>query len=270
MDAQEKEAKLIEWLREKGRIAIAFSGGVDSTYLLRVAIDALGSDNVLPMHAQAQLHSRREEHEAEEYARDMGAHLVVLPMDMHAVPGLCDNPPDRCYICKTAVFTALWDYARAHGFDTLADGSNADDVGDYRPGMRALKELDVSSPLKELGMTKAEIRQRSAFYGLPTAGKPALACLATRIPYGTKLEEAVLRRIDLAETALFAMGLTQVRVRAHGNVARIEVPKEDILAVAQRAQEVAEAVKACGFDFAALDLSGYRMGSLNIHLDEKK
>ena len=121
-----------------------------------------------------------------------------------------------------------------------------------------------------LGMTKAEIRQRSAFYGLPTAGKPALACLATRIPYGTKLEEAVLRRIDLAETALFAMGLTQVRVRAHGNVARIEVPKEDILAVAQRAQEVAEAVKACGFDFAALDLSGYRMGSLNIHLDEKK
>lgn len=270
MDAQEKEAKLIEWLREKGRIAIAFSGGVDSTYLLRVAIDALGSDNVLPMHAQAQLHSRREEHEAEDYARDMGAHLVVLPMDMHAVPGLCDNPPDRCYICKTAVFTALWDYARAHGFDTLADGSNADDVGDYRPGMRALKELGVSSPLKELGMTKAEIRQRSAFYGLPTAGKPALACLATRIPYGTKLEEAVLRRIDLAETALFAMGLTQVRVRAHGNVARIEVPKEDILAVAQRAQEVAEVVKACGFDFAALDLSGYRMGSLNIHLDEKK
>ena len=141
MDAQEKEAKLIEWLREKGHIAIAFSGGVDSTYLLRVAIDALGSDNVLPMHAQAQLHSRREEHEAEDYARDMGAHLVVLPMDMHAVPGLCDNPPDRCYICKTAVFTALWDYARAHGFDTLADGSNADDVGDYRPGMRALKEL---------------------------------------------------------------------------------------------------------------------------------
>ena len=136
--------------------------------------------------------------------------------------------------------------------------------------MRALKELGVSSPLKELGMTKAEIRQRSAFYGLPTAGKPALACLATRIPYGIKLEEAVLRRIDLAETALFAMGLTQVRVRAHGNVARIEVPKEDILAVAQRAQEVAEAVKACGFDFAALDLSGYRMGSLNIHLDEKK
>ena len=237
MDAQEKEAKLIEWLREKGRIAIAFSGGVDSTYLLRVAIDALGSDNVLPMHAQAQLHSRREEHEAEDYARDMGAHLVVLPMDMHAVPGLCDNPPDRCYICKTAVFTALWDYARAHGFDTLADGSNADDVGDYRPGMRALKELGVSSPLKEIGMTKAEIRQRSAFYGLPTAGKPALACLATRIPYGTKLEEAVLRRIDLAETALFAMGLTQVRVRAHGNVARIEVPKEDILAVAQRIPE---------------------------------
>ena len=150
MDAQEKEAKLIEWLREKGRIAIAFSGGVDSTYLLRVAIDALGSDNVLPMHAQAQLHSRREEHEAEDYARDMGAHLVVLPMDMHAVPGLCDNPPDRCYICKTAVFTALWDYARAHGFDTLADGSNADDVGDYRPGMRALKELGEDGTLQSI------------------------------------------------------------------------------------------------------------------------
>ncbi len=264
----EKETELIAWLHNKGRVALAFSGGVDSTYLLKVAVDALGSENVLPLLAQAQLHSQREGMEAREYAKNIGAALHILPMDIHQVPGLTSNPPDRCYICKKAIFTQLWAYARAQGFETLIDGSNADDVGDYRPGLRALSELKVESPLKALGITKAEIRARSSALGLPTAAKPALACLATRIPFGTELDEDVMRRIDRAEGALFAMGLKQVRVRAHGNVARIEVPREEILSVAQRAQEVDETVKNCGFDFAALDLAGYKVGSLNIHMGD--
>ena len=159
--------------------------------------------------------------------------------------------------------------ARARGFDVILDGTNADDVGDYRPGMRALAELGVQSPLKELGFTKACIRRLSAARGLPTAEKPALACLATRIPFGTRLDAETMRRIDDAETRLMALGFAQVRVRAHGGVARIEVPKARIPEAAARAQEVAEAVRACGFDFAALDLDGYKMGSLNLHVGEK-
>lgn len=264
----EKEKQLVEWLRKKERVALAFSGGVDSTYLLKIAVDALGAQNVLPMLVQAQLHSKREGMEARTYAQNMGAQLHVLPMDIDQVEGLRANPPNRCYICKKAIFTHLWAYAHKNGFETLIDGSNADDVGDYRPGMVALGELGVLSPLKSIGFTKVEIRAQSAAHGLPTASKPALACLATRIPFGEALDENVMQRVDEAESALFAMGLEQVRVRVHGNTARIEVPQMHILSVAQRAQAVNEAVKACGFDFVALDLGGYKMGSLNIHLGD--
>ena len=263
MDAQEKEAKLIEWLREKGRIAIAFSGGVDSTYLLRVAIDALGSDNVLPMHAQAQLHSRREEHEAEDYARDMGAHLVVLPMDMHAVPGLCDNPPDRCYICKKELFEKIWDIATKEGLNAVAEGSNMDDNGDYRPGLQAVAELGVKSPLRHSELYKADIRALSKDLGLPTWEKQSFACLSSRFVYGETITKEKLGMVDKAEQLLLDLGFHQLRVRIHGTLARIEVLPDELQKVLENRNQIVKAFKEYGFTYVTMDLQGYRMGSMN-------
>lgn len=237
--------------------------------MLSVALEALGRENVLPLLVQAQLHSRREGSEAREYAAKLGAALQILPMDIADVPGLVENPPDRCYICKRALFARMEQEARARGFGVILDGTNADDVGDYRPGMRALAELGVQSPLKELGFTKACHRRLSAARGLPTAEKPRAgvhghAHSLWHAP-GCGDHAPHRRGGDAPDGAGFA----QVRVRAHGGVARIEVPKDRIPEAAARAQEVAEAVRACGFDFAALDLDGYKMGSLNLHVGEK-
>jgi uncharacterized protein len=184
-------------------------------------------------------------------------------MDLYAIPGMEMNPRDRCYLCKKTVFTSLFKEAAARGFAVLCDGTNADDGGLHRPGMRALAEMGVRSPLRDAGFTKADIRALSAELGLPTATMPALACLATRLPYDTRITDEALRRIDRAETALFALGLPQVRVRAHGDVARIEVPPQDIQALAERHEQIAAIVRESGFQFAALDLEGYRTGRMD-------
>ena len=258
---------LTEFFHENQKAAIAFSGGVDSAYLLYAALQS-GAD-VRAYYVKSAFQPQFELDDARRLAEALSADMRVLDVDILADETVAANPPDRCYICKRALFARMEQEARARGFGVILDGTNADDVGDYRPGMRALAELGVQSPLKELGFTKACIRRLSAARGLPTAEKPALACLATRIPFGTRLDAETMRRIDEAETRLMALGFAQVRVRAHGGVARIEVPKDRIPEAAARAQEVAEAVRACGFDFAALDLDGYKMGSLNLHVGEK-
>jgi uncharacterized protein len=270
MDAKEK--KLRELLQGYGRVAVGFSGGVDSTLLLRVAVDVLGRANVLALIADTPSLPRKEFAEALRLAASMGAECVVIDPDELSDPAYAANPADRCYFCKKHLFSLIARVAAEKGFTTVLDGNNADDSGDYRPGRRAALELGVKSPLMEAGLTKAEIRALSARAGLPTADKPAMACLASRIPYGTPVTAEVLGQVERAEDALRAAGFVQCRVRHHGDVARIEVPVAELprlLAEGLR-EEVVRAVKAAGYRYVTLDLQGYRMGSMNEKLADQK
>ena len=252
-------------LRATGGVAVAFSGGVDSTFLLAAARGALG-DRVLAVSASSRAFPARELAEARAFCEERGIRQIVI--DAHEVdaPGYRDNPPDRCYLCKRVLFGALWDCARGQGFEVLADGSNVDDESDYRPGMRALAELGVRSPLREAGLTKAEIRLLSREMGLPTWDKPSFACLSSRFPYGERITDEGLARVDAAEQYLLGRGLHQVRVRVHGGtVARIEtLPGEfDAVAAEPARSEIRDRLNGLGFSYVALDLGGYRSGSMN-------
>ena len=246
---------------------VAFSGGVDSTLLLKAAVDALG-DRAMAVTATSPIHHRMELDEAKKLAREIGARHRLLEFDALANEGVAANSPDRCYHCKRALFSELAGIARTEGMEAVIDGSNVDDRGDYRPGEKALIELGVRSPLREAGFTKVDIEDISRELGLPTAGKPANACLATRVPYGERLTEERLRRIEAAEELLQGLGLRRVRVRDHGAVGRIEVSPENfdvLLSSAARGQIVA-GLQRLGYDYVTLDLEGYRMGSMNIGL----
>ena len=264
MSAESKAERLRELLRGCGPLAVAFSGGVDSSYLLAAAKDALG-DRVLALTADSPLIPRAELEEARALCETLGVRQLVIPIEALAIPEVAKNPPDRCYQCKKAIFTRLREEAERAGFAALADGSNADDAGDYRPGERALRELGVRSPLREAGLTKAEIRALSKARGLSGWDKPSMACLASRIPYGDALTRETLAAVEQAEAALHALGFRQCRVRAHGSLARLELPPEEIARLADDAlrREIASRVRAAGFAYVSLDLDGYRMGSLN-------
>ncbi len=259
-------------IRGLGKVAIAFSGGVDSALLVRLCADLLGPPNVLALTAVTQLQARRELGEARDIAALAGVRLVEVELDALAVPEVRANPTDRCYHCKRNIFTTLLTYARQEGFEALLDGTNASDRGDYRPGHRAVKELGVHSPFDRADITKAEIREKSQSLGLPNWNAPAAACLASRVPYGTALDEETLRRVERAEEALLARGFRGCRVRVHGPVARIETPADDIarLAAPDVREGLASELKALGFDFVALDLTGYRMGSLNSAIEKEE
>ena len=260
-----KEKALNELLRGYGRVAVGFSGGVDSTLLLRVARDVLGVENVLAVIADTLTLPRREFAQALELVEGMGVRCAVVHPNELDDPDYAANPKDRCYFCKRHLFSLVACAAAENGFAVVLDGNNADDAGDYRPGRRAAIELGVRSPLMEIGLTKAEIRELSVGAGLPTANKPAMACLASRIPYGTPVTVEVLKQVELAEDALREAGFAQCRVRHHGDVARIEVPESDLarlMDVAVR-RAVARAVKAAGYRYVAVDLLGYRMGNMN-------
>jgi len=260
-----KYAALQADLRGLERVAIAYSGGVDSAFLLKAAAETLGTGNVLAVLGDSPSLPRREKAEAERLASAIGVELVVILTGEMEDPRYAANPRDRCYYCKQALMRDARKQAESRGIAALLDGQNADDRSDWRPGSRAARECGVRSPLQEAGLTKAEIRLLSARLGLPTADKPAMACLASRLPYGTPVTAEALARIEAAEQALQDAGFATVRVRNHGAVARIEISPADfprLLDPGLRARAVA-AVKAAGFTYVALDLDGYRTGSLN-------
>lgn len=269
-DLDDKAAILRGILAGLGSAAIAYSGGTDSSYLLAACLDVLGAERVLALTADSPLTPRAELDEARRLAATLGARHLVLPHDDLASESIVANPPDRCYHCKFSRFDVLRQVARAEGFTHLLHGENADDSGDYRPGSRAAEELGVRAPLREAGLIKAEVRVLSRARGLPNWNKPANACLASRFPYGTRLSAAGLARVEAAEQALLQLwGVSQVRVRDHFPVARVEVPAADIARLAQPEARIpaVEALQALGYRYVTLDLQGYRMGSLNDELE---
>jgi pyridinium-3,5-biscarboxylic acid mononucleotide sulfurtransferase len=266
MDAElsRKYEALTEQIAGLGSLAVAFSGGTDSTLLLRVAHDALG-DGALAITAASETYPSAELAAAKELAAQIGATQLVMETSEIEIPGFKHNPPDRCYHCKHELFIKVRQLAAEHGVDNIADGSNADDTNDYRPGARASAELGVLAPLRDAGMTKADVRALSRELGLPTWNKPAYACLASRFPYGNEITAGKLTMVERAEAALHELGFEQCRVRHHDDVARIEVEPDQIgkLASPETAAIIVARVKEAGFQYVALDLEGYRMGSMN-------
>jgi uncharacterized protein len=247
---------------------IAFSGGVDSTLLAKAAGDAL-KGRVLLVTASSSTYPASELDESRRLAALLGLPQRVIVSEELDIEGFAGNPPQRCYYCKKELFSRICEISRKEGFAAVLDGSNADDAGDYRPGRRACKELGVRSPLLDAGFTKKEIRECSARLGLPTASKPSLACLASRFPYGEKITRDKLVRVGEAEEALRKLGFTQLRVRSHGDVARIELIESEMDAGWSRRGLIEEACKKAGYLYVALDTRGYRTGAMNEALKEE-
>ena len=266
-ELKEKLIKLEEYIRTLGSLAIGFSGGVDSSFLLAVAHEVLGDRVIAVTGADASV-PEREVNEAKAFCADRGIRHIICKMNPMEMEGYRNNSPDRCYFCKHGIFSEVKKIADENGISYMAEGSNIDDIGDYRPGLRAAAELSVKSPLREAGLNKSDVRLISKAMGLPTWSKPAYACLASRFVYGEEITEEKLRMIDRAEQFLIEHGFLEERVRLHGRIARIEVPPSDIprLASDEIRDMVYEEFRAIGFQFITLDLKGYRMGSMNATL----
>lgn len=264
----DKYDRLKDYLASLGSVAVAFSSGVDSTFLLYAAKEALG-DHAIAVTASSCSFPERELKEAKEYCKKMGIRHFVIKSEELEIEGFSHNPKNRCYLCKHELFEKIGALAKEQGINEIAEGSNLDDNGDYRPGLQAVAELGIKSPLRHIGFTKQEIRELSQYLNIPTWNKQSFACLSSRFPYGDLINEKKLKMVDRAEQLLLDMGFHQLRVRIHGDVARIELlPDEFPKFMEEKTRlSVYKKFKEYGFSYVTLDVLGYRMGSMNETLD---
>lgn len=268
---QEKCNKLRENIKRLESAVVAFSGGVDSTFLLKIAQEAL-REKVIAVTARSSTFPEREFNEAKRYAQNIGVKHIAIVSEELEIEGFSKNPTNRCYYCKHELFSKIQKVADQHDIEFVLDGSNYDDTRDYRPGMQAAKELKVVSPLKEAKLTKEDIRILSKQMNIPTWNKPSFACLSSRFPYGHEITKEKLEMVELAEEFLLNKGFRQIRVRHHGEIARIEVEKSERERFfnLQMMEDIGNRLKEIGFAYVAIDVLGYRTGSMNEVLDEKE
>ncbi|OGC10157.1 TIGR00268 family protein [candidate division WOR-1 bacterium RIFOXYC2_FULL_37_10] len=252
-------------LKKFKKVLLAYSGGVDSTFLLKVAIDTLGKENVLAIIAKSETYPKSEEKKAIDIAKNLSANCRVIKTCEFSDKNFIKNPRDRCYYCKKELFSKLSKLAKKEKIKYIIDGSNKDDLSDYRPGTIAKKEFGIRSPLQESGFTKEAVRELSRKLSLKTWNKPALACLASRIPYGTKITKEKLNRINKSEEFLKSLGFGQLRVRDHGDLARIEVDKKEFSKILNKkiTEKITKKLKNLGYNYITIDIQGYRTGAMN-------
>ena len=256
-------ARLLAWMTEQKSVLVAYSGGVDSALVLAAAQRALG-DKALGCIGVSPSYPEREYKGALELAEKLGAKIRVVNTEEYLDPNYAANPENRCYYCKSDLFTRLSDLAAKEGYAVVVDGNNASDAGDYRPGRTAAEERKVRSPLADLDITKDQVRALAQLLGLPVWNKPAMACLSSRVPHGTPIDPKLLRQIEQAEDLLAALGFKQFRVRHHGDLARIELPLADLPRALEQRETIVAGIKKSGYKHITLDLAGFRSGSLTI------